>query len=470
MKKRNSRMFKAATLLLLLGGVGMELLAATKTWAWEDVVCRVVAAQPRAAFTLAVQLLLSAGAGILAAIGVRSLQKKSRCAAYICFGVSGVLALLGCLLFSDSADMAICRLQLLLLACYVPVCFGLLTLLKRFLPKTVALIGYILLHLLMVLFCTWYPFFGERSLSPSRVLWMAVAFQLVLDRSVERDASDRRSRWISVGLILLQTVVLTLPRIVMILSSPQRDPAYDAPFSANWFTLRAAALQGLFSGVYPSPPLDPRVMSTIPRLTFAWLGTAFPRWMQLLYLLLTAAFVALLFRRRRRDAKQPFSDALRDGTIFVALWGLLCAVFLLFPVGVGPFVSGNPYLLLPLCLYIFTVQRPSESVQRPSETVQNQSETVQNPLKFEYKYDIAIGKNAFSVQQGVAYLLVSRPGYEAGYIIVDARPNQPWHPGLGEELIGYYNTSDEAEAAVKEREASTETGGPDDTDEWLMDD
>lgn len=346
----------AVLLACVVLAIAFELLSRTCVWASSTQEIRDVGIHIRdsqlAEFVLA---LLASAALIVHAWRAEDGDRKWWVTLFLCLSIVFVLTRV-CSTMGLVA--AIVLVQKCVGAMYVLVCYGIARWSKvHVVPWNTALATFVVAHVVMVFFCSWDPSVRAFVLSPVVVVWMAMAFLIVLVTEYWREFADMG--WpLKLGycaaIVISHVVFFSMFRVLDILSPLWRLGLLGDPWVGKaWWDLRAHALEAHLTGGYLELIGEPAVRDSLESNTIVWLRAAFGEWHQLAYVALFAVCMLALWwiLRGKRDRDDSLVGILAWGAMASNLWGLACSVFLFRSGHMGTLASANLFQIVPLlCL------------------------------------------------------------------------------------------------------------------------
>ena len=220
------------------------------------------------------------------------------------------------------------------------------------------------MQFLEMYFCSWSYIYDEIYISPVVVLQMTVIFLIVYNyvfQSGKQLMSKKRKVIASVVGIIGFTVIFSFSRLEEILLSLESTEVLSN-HNENWLSYREAAFQTMITGDYSNQALDPVTMYEVKSYTMRWLGTAFGRKEQMIYILLLSAFLILLMWMYCSKKDLPLKMVI-SAIVFSNLCGIVCEMNLFYSAEIGVLASRNLYQLIPV-VYLAYVNVRREEVSR----------------------------------------------------------------------------------------------------------
>ncbi len=188
---------------------------------------------------------------------------------------------------------------------------------------------------------------------------MASAFMIAYWEALRSDKNQKdnpipsgRKIKISIGVIFIQILVFSAHRIWEILSSFQ-NPSNNIERHVNWLIHRWRVFHALTTGSYFDGQIDSYVLMNLPSFHITWLGIAFERWLQALYILIVICFLSLLAWMYRTHREEPLFRALTLGVIVSNVLGVICELNLFHSTPVSV-MAAHQFQLIPLICLIST--------------------------------------------------------------------------------------------------------------------
>lgn len=314
----------------------LECKARSKTWFYPDYIIK----DANAILYWWDCLLLMLVIAILFILGVELVRRGKWKFAIIPFAACIVFMAVFGIRYQYSIGLAINKVEKLVMGTYIFICYGVARILEHGWIRSVARPAYLLFHVGAVIFCSWSYIYDEIYISPVVVFQMTVIFLLVYNyvfQSGKQFMSKKRKVIASVAGIIAFTVIFSFSRLEKILSI----------YYVEWLSYREAAFQTMITGDYSNQDLDPATMIKVKSYTMRWLGTAFGRKEQMIYILLLSAFLVLLIRMY--CSKKDLSlKMVISAIVFSNLCGIVCEINLFYSAEVGGLVSRNLYQLIPI--------------------------------------------------------------------------------------------------------------------------
>ncbi len=252
--------------------------------------------------------------------------------------------------------------QMLVVACYAPLCHSLATVLLRSLERGRATVVALAAHVITVFLCA--QVVGlSYSLSLPTVAWMSLCWTVfavpVLWPGVRVLGASRKAALAALS-VALQSGVLAFWRVREILESlswPVRPERRWLSF--NWLATHVDALLAMPRSTYWGSVADPTMLDGLQRIPIAWLGVCAGRGARLAYVALLLAFLVaswVLWREVREGGEDRTVEVLALAVLASNLWGTLCSLLLLTSTGVVTLASTNPFQLVPIvCLLVMAL-------------------------------------------------------------------------------------------------------------------
>lgn len=239
-------------------------------------------------------------------------------------------------------------LQRIISASYVLICYEIAVILHNTIcPKERAVVLYFIVHFMFVIFCSWLDYAKIFYLNPLNVTWLASVFSIVYIK-VFKDSPTLKQKLMSFGSItIFQIFLFSFQRLSQIALSVFNP---SGRFLTNWFMYRVSVFKAVFTGFYSG--VEDITLLNIPILNTIWLGIAFGKWQQMLFIILFAFFLGFFIFILYRHKNEPLISLLILGIIINNILGSIYEVNLLYSANLGVMTSKNLFQLIPLICFM----------------------------------------------------------------------------------------------------------------------
>ena len=237
-------------------------------------------------------------------------------------------------------------LQQIINASYILICYEIANIFHKIIfPQERAVVLYFLVHFMLVIFCSWIDYAKVFYLNPVNIIWQVSAFTIVYIKIFKASATSKEKLRYFTIIVSVQTLLFSLQRITQIVSS-----IYE-PSGINWLTYRGNVFQALLTGDYPK--LEDITLLNLENFHMIWLGIAFEKWQQMLFLALFVLFMALFIFMYLKHKNESLLSTLILGVIVSNVLGFACEINLFYSVKFGVMTSGNLFQIIPLICIIY---------------------------------------------------------------------------------------------------------------------
>lgn len=347
--RKNNAVDKLCMILILAAVIVLEAWAETRTWKYPDY--NIVRTESgfinwyllRIAVVLLFSVLLSA---------TKYFWSKSKIRIGILFALAGVTIYLAWLLMNGS--WVAYELQQLMIGGYVIWCYGLSKLGKRCLDPRGGSIVYLVFGIGSMWFSNYSCLYEEATSGrPLTILYLAMIFMIVYaeifwkDLWISLKEKKRRIAILTVGM----AAVFSYKRLWEIFQSITESAAsgYQGYQASNWFLYRVNVWRAILTGQYRDTWLDIPGKVAVQNFHMTWLGYAFDRKYQYLYLFLLAAFLGLLgYMLRKSESRSSFYFVLIQSILLTNIGGIIAEINLFWGADIGVFLTQNVYQIMPI--------------------------------------------------------------------------------------------------------------------------